>query len=181
MEPSKKERLSVEKIAQDLATFAIDRTDLKELLASLPPESSVNVTAVEYELQILKILSTGWGITYFMPATEKHKQTVNTLYWEFVREISQNISTLTETTTGKSIDYFNILKERLDTYLVEMQENPSSETDPAAVMGPAFAKACKSPDNPIAILTGTKMFTLTLGSVKEYLKSVEIDDSKKPN
>jgi hypothetical protein len=181
MEASKKELLSIEKIAQDLATFAIDREDLKELMASLPIGTSIDLTAVEYELQILKILTTGWAISFFIPATELHKQTVNTLYWEFIREISQNISSMTETTTGKTIDYFNILKERLDSYLKEMQENPSSQTDPAAVMGLAFADACKTPDDPVAILIGTKMFTLTLGSVKEYLNAVEIDDNIKPN
>ncbi|MCP4024174.1 MAG: hypothetical protein GY729_20200 [Desulfobacteraceae bacterium] len=181
MEPSEKEILPIQKISQDLATFAVDRNDLKTLLASLPPESSLNLTALEYELQILKILTVGWAISFFMPTTDENKQTVNTLYWEFIKEISQNISSLTETSTGTSIDYFNILKERLDSYLKEMQDNPNSETEPASVMGPAFAEACKAPNDPIAILIGTKMFTLTLGSVKEYLNAVEIDETKQSN
>jgi len=90
------------------------------------------------------------------------------------KEFSQNISTLTETTTGQQIDYFSILKERLDTYVAQMQTGPEDTRDPAAVMGPAFAAACGCPDNAIAILSGSKMFSLTLGAVKEYLAAVTI-------
>ncbi|MCD4677822.1 MAG: hypothetical protein K8S18_17780, partial [Desulfobacula sp.] len=68
-----KETLTIQNLAQDLAAFAIDRTDLKELLAAIPENSDSNLTAIEYELQILKILSVGWGISFFMPATDKNK------------------------------------------------------------------------------------------------------------
>ena len=167
--------LTVEMAAQNLATFAIDRTDLKALMAALPGENTLNMTTLEYELGILKILSVGWGIAFYMAATDRNKAPLTTAYWEMIREISQNISTLTETTTGTSIDYFNILKERLDTFVAQMQDNATGATEPTAVIGPAFARACGSPDDPMAILTGTKMFTLTLGAVKEYLDAVRIE------
>ncbi|HKK89815.1 MAG TPA: hypothetical protein VJ936_00295, partial [Desulfobacteraceae bacterium] len=96
------------------------------------------------------------------------------IFWEYIREISKNISNITETTTGESVDYFSILKERLDDYVKIMQENPNGASEPSVVMGPAFAEACNSPGNAIAVLTGTKMFTLTLGGVNEYLNAVEI-------
>ncbi len=174
----KNQDITAPHLARNLANFAIDRTDLKELLGTLPREHGLNLTTVEYELGILKILSVGWGISFYMPASDKHKATVSRGFWETIREISQNISTLTETATGKQIDYFAILKERLDLYLDQMQSAPESTTDPTAVIGPMFAGSCKAPDNAAAILTGTKMFALTLGSVREYLNSVNIQDVK---
>ena len=169
--------MTVEKAAQDLATFAIDRTDLKELLSTLP-ENSSNRTAIEYELQILKILSVGWAISFFMPATDKNKGPLTEIFWETIRNISNNISTLTQTTTGQGIDYFEILKKRLDTYVALMQASPDNTQNPANIIGPAFSSACKCKNDAVAILTGTKMFTLTMGAVKEYLNTVKIGDIK---
>ncbi|OGR34923.1 MAG: hypothetical protein A3J80_05550 [Desulfobacula sp. RIFOXYB2_FULL_45_6] len=178
MAEGKKERLSVEKIARDFSSFAIDRTDLKELLACIPVDSNLNMTTVEYELQLLKILSVGWALSFFMPQSDKNKGPLTQIFWENIREISGNISLLTQTTTGKSIDYFEILKERLNTYIDAMQKNPETAQNPAVIIGPVFASVCNSENNPAAILTGTKMFTLTLGAVKEYLNAVKIDDIK---
>jgi hypothetical protein len=175
MEAQNKETLTVEKLAQNLASFAIDRTDLKELISALPPGNDLNITSVEYELGILKILSVGWGISFFMAVTDRNKGMVTQYFWETIQEISQSISDLTHTTTGTRVDYFNILKDRLAVYIKEMQENPKA-TNPALIMGPVFAGVCGNPDDAIAILTGTKMFTLTLGAVKEYLNTVQIDD-----
>ena len=178
MESDATQPLTTEKIAQNLATFAIDRTDLKALLSAIPADSTVNRTTVEYELQLLKILSVGWAISFFMPASDKNKGPISEMFWECIREISNNISNLTLTTTGQEIDYFETIKERLNTYLSVMQQNPGDTQNPAAVMGPAFAEVCKSKGDAVAILTGTKMFTLTLGAVKEYLNTVQIDDVK---
>ena len=171
-------KITTQDLAKNLASFAIDRTDLKEILSVLPQGHGLNKTAIEYELGILKILSVGWGLSFFMAATDKNKGQISQSYWEIIREISQNISTLTETTTGKQIDYFGILKERLDTYLEKMQANPGQSADPTSLIGPMFADACGCSGNAIAILTGTKMFTLTLGAVKEYLNAVTIEDIK---
>ena len=178
MKPENKETLPLQQLAKDLATFAVDRTDLKELLAAVPENNSLNLTTIEYELQLLKILSVGWGISFFMPATDKNKGPLTQTFWELIREISLNISTLTQTTSGKAIDYFDIIKQRLDTYLKIMQDNPDKAQNPADIMGPAFANACRCDEDPIAILMGTKMFTLTLGGVKEYLNAITIDDIK---
>ena len=175
MKAQNKDNMTIETLAQNLASFAIDRTDIKELISAIPKENDLNLTAVEYELGILKILSVGWGISFFMAVTDKNKGPLTEYFWEMIQEISQNISTLTQTTTGTQVDYFSILKERLGIYVEEMQENPKA-TNPALIMGPVFARICNSPDNAIAILTGTKMFTLTLGAVKEYINAVHIDD-----
>lgn len=164
--------LTVEETARHLAGFAIDRTDLKQLLASLPKETGLNLITIEYELSILKILTVGWGISYFMSVSDKNKPVLSNRFWQMVQKFSSSISTLTETTTGQQIDYFNILKKRLDTYVGVMQAGSADTENPAAVMGPAFAGACGCPDNAIAMLSGSRMFSLTLGAVKDYLAAV---------
>jgi len=178
MAQENKDTIPYQKLAQNLASFAIDRTDLKELLASVPDDQDRNLTTVEYELQILKILSVGWAISFFMPDSDAHKKPVSTLYWEFVREIADNISTLTQTTTGTTLDYFDIIKTRLDEYVSIMKNAPKEAHNPANIMGPAFAGMCSTPDDAVNILIGTKMFTLTLGAVKEYLNAVKLEDKK---
>jgi hypothetical protein len=170
--------LTAQQLARNLATFAFDRTDVKELLATIKKNHNLNLTAIEYELQILKILSVGWAISFFMTPTDKNKASLTQAFWDHIRETSNNISTLTNTTTGQSIDYFDILKQRLDTYLAIMRKNPDAAKNPANIMGSAFARACSMENNSFAILIGTKMFTLTLGSIKEYLNIVKIDDIK---
>ncbi len=168
--------LTIEQIAENLAAFAIDRADLKTLMASLPKDHTIDLTRLEYELAILKILSVGWGLAFFMAATDPNKAPLTQTFWEQIRQISNNVSTLTETTTGTRIDYFAILKERLDTFVQQMQENAAADADPTAVMGPVFARACNAAEDPLVILCGTKMFALTLGAVKEYLAAVTIKD-----
>ncbi len=176
MEQEKKETLSIRQLAQNLSIFAIDRTDVKSFLTKIPENCHPNLNSIEYELQILKILSVGWGISFFMPASDKNKEPLTQIFWEAIREISINISTLAATTTGKHINYFDILKNRLDTYVASMQKNPDEIQNPASIIGPAFARACDTENNSHVILIGTKIFTLTLGAVKEYLNTMEIDD-----
>lgn len=167
------EQTDAERMAQDLSTFAIDRTDLKELIRSIPENHNLNLTTVEYELSILKILAAGWGISFYMPAGHPEKADLANAFWTNIQEISRQISLLTATTTGKQIDYFDILKSRLNDYMAVMQANPQEVTDPTQVIGPAFADACNSGDNAVAILVGAKMFTLTMGAVKEYIDAIE--------
>jgi len=168
--------LTVDQVAENLSAFAIDRADIKSLLGSIPEGHPIDLTRLEYELAILKILSVGWGLAFFMPATDMNKAPLTQTFWEQIRQIANNVSTLTETTTGNRIDYFAILKERLDTFVQQMQEHQAEKTDPTDVMGPVFANACGTPDDPVVILAGTKMFALTLGAVKEYLAAVKIKD-----
>lgn len=176
MAQEKKQTLTLEDLARNLATFAIDRSDLKQLIGAIPEDTTLNMTTLEYELQILKILSVGWAISFYMPVSNKNKEPLAQHFWENIREVAEKISTLTQTTSGKEVDYFAIIKERLDTYLKVMQNVPEGVDNPAGVMGPAFAVACNHAGDAIAVLTGTKMFTLTLGAVKEYLNAVRIDD-----
>ncbi len=173
MGQTKIEPLSVEQLGENLVTFAINRDDLKMLLTTVPETEKGHLTTIEYELQILKILSVGWGIAFYMSEGEK-KKFLTKIFWQHIQEIARNISTLTGTATGEQIDYFNILRNRLDDYLKVIQQNSDNVSDPSHIMGPAFADMCRCTDNSAVILVGTKMFTLTLGSVKEYLNAVEI-------
>lgn len=180
MGQTQKKPITIEQLASNLSTYAIDREDLKALLQTIPEKNDLNIGTIEYELQILRILSVGWAITFYM-AQQPGKNRVSFLFWEDIRQVATKISTLLETTSGQAIDFFSILKERLDLYVRAMQTNPDEANEPTAVMGPAFAEACNSPDNPIAILVGTKMFTLCLGGVKSYLDCLEIKSNSKNN
>lgn len=168
--------LTVDQVAENLSAFAIDRADIKSLLGTVPEGHSIDMNRLEYELAILKILSVGWGLAFFMPATDINKTPLTQTFWEQIREIANNVSTLTETTTGTRVDYFGILKERLDTFVQQMKEKQTKGADPSGVMGPVFANACGVPDDPMAILAGTKMFALTLAAIKEYLAGVKIEE-----
>jgi hypothetical protein len=106
----------LQQAGEDLFNFAIEREDTKWLVARLPAEAQVRPAALEYELQILKIISVGWSIAYFLEEWPQ-KQSVETHFWEAMREFAQGLSTTTELMIGEDIDYFQTLKDRLDRYL----------------------------------------------------------------
>lgn len=176
MEQTNKDPLNIQQLAQTLSTFAIDRTDVKSFLTMVPEKCHPHLNSIEYELQILKILSVGWAISFFMPATDKNKEPITQIFWDNIREISTHVSTLAATTTGNPINYFDILKKSLDTYLGIMQENLDMHKTPAEIIGPAFARACDTENDSHVILIGTKMFTQTLGAIKTVLHHSKIDD-----
>ncbi|MCK5097116.1 MAG: hypothetical protein KAR45_03395 [Desulfobacteraceae bacterium] len=181
MGQAKKQELSIEKFGENLSTFAINRDDLTELINAIPKESKLNLSIVEYELQILKIISIGWALAFYMPQSDINKKPLTEIYWTYIREISKNISNLTGVTTGQQIDYFDILKKRLDKYVGVLQGSPEKTTGTSTIIGSMFSELCNFKDNAAAILTGTKMFTYTVGAVKEYLDAVEIKDNKEIN
>lgn len=166
------QKSAVEQAGEDLFNFAVDREDVKTLLAALPSESDLERGKVEYELGILKIISVGWSISYFLEHSP-HKSRLAELYWNAVQEVSQSISSTAGLMVGKDIDYFQILKDRLDMYVEAMRDRPDA-SGPAGVIGPAFARACGDVNNVYAALTGAKMFIATVGSVKAYLEAMEL-------
>ncbi len=130
----------IEKAGEDLLSFAIDRKDVKWLMAQLPEEAEIKRGTVEYELQILKIISVGWSISYYLE-NSSHKNQLLELYWNAVYELSQSISSTAGLMIDNDIDYFQILKDRLDMYVDAMAKKPDA-TEPAAVIGPEFARNC---------------------------------------
>ena len=171
IDESTEENKSVVEIAgEDLFNFAVDREDIKALITHLPKETECKPEAVEYELQLLKIISTGWSISFFLEETN-HRDELAESFWKSIHDFSETLSETTQLMTGQDINYFNILKERLDMYVEALTEKPEA-TEPAAVVGPEFAKVCGNADDIFAIMTGSRMFIITVASVKEYLEKI---------
>jgi len=172
MENSAEKKTGIEKAGEDLFNFAVDREDVKALVAKLPEETDIQGVTVEYELQILKIISVGWSISYYLEKGPQKNQLAE-FYWQAVQQFSKSLSASTELMTGQEIDYFRILKDRLDMYLGALNENPYV-SQPVSVIGPEFARTCGNVDDAFTVLTGSKMFSATIGSVKEYLEAINL-------
>ena len=175
MTPPEEKQPPIVQAGEDLFHFAIEREDTKWLLARLPAEAEVKPATVEYELQILKIISVGWSISFFLEEWPEKQQLVE-LFWEAVREFAQSLSTTTEMMTGQDIDYFQVLKDRLDSYVQALQQNPDA-SNPEAVIGPAFARHCGNENDLFTVYTGGRMFSGVTGRVREYLEAAHLQGS----
>jgi len=95
------------------------------------------------------------------------------LYWETVCQYSLSISEATDLMTGQKIDYFQIVKERLEMYIEAMKAWPEVP-EPAIIMGPEFARTCGNVDDVFTVMAGSRMFKSTVGSVREYLEKIQM-------
>jgi len=172
MNNAEKKKTELEKAAADLLEFAVDREDVKWLMDRMPEEADIKRVAVEYELQILKIIGVGWSLTYYLENSHQ-KTTLLELYWNSINEFSQGLSTATEYMIGQNIDYFQILKDRLNMYVAALEKHPEA-VEPALVIGPEFARTCGNVDDIITFMTGSKMFISTINRVKEYLETIKL-------
>ena len=172
MQTAQAEKSPVELAAQDLFDFAVDRSDTKELMAGLHAEADINRTTVEYELPILKIITVGWSISYFINHPP-YKTDVSEAFWNAIRAFCQGISETTGLMTGHNIDYFQVIKDRLNIYLNAMDKKPDA-SEPAVVIGPEFAEACGNREDVFTVMAGSRMFIATAGSVKSYLEEVKL-------
>ena len=152
---------------EQLFQYAIHRDDMSLILDALPLEVPEKRVALEYEIQLLRIVSVGWAIAYFLDGSSV-KTTLGHRFWENVRAFASTLSSSASLTVGSDIDYFDILKQRLDAY-VDAMNAAGQIPDPAMAIGPAFAGICGDPDDACAVLAGSKMFTLTINAVREYL------------
>lgn len=172
MEPIETQKSPIEQAAYDLFNFAIDRTDIKEMMGGLHEQADVNRNTVEYELPLLKIITVGWSISYFINHGP-YKKDVSEIFWNAVREFALGISDTTGLMTGTDIDYFQVIKDRLNLYVDAMNENTEA-AEPAVVIGPEFAGACGNREDVFTVMTGARMFIATAGSVKSYLEEVKL-------
>ncbi len=151
----------------DLFNYAIDREDVMWLANRYSEKSDVETSNLEYELQILKIVGVGWNLFYFLEKSS-YRNLLSESYWDeirnFARELSEGAGKLAE----KNINYFGVLKERLDMYLAALTEN-SSEGDATKTIAPAFAKQCGDKDDVFAFMAGAKMFRTVADRVRRYL------------
>lgn len=159
--------------AKALFDFAIEREELKHIMTLLPEAVPVDRSKVEYELQLLKIITVGWSITYFLEAYP-HKEPLAVLYWDAVREFSRQLSETTELMIGDDVNYFEVLRARLDHYLAALAREQDA-AEPAAVIGPAFARNCNAGEDVFTIMSGSRMFVATTGSVRQMLTALVQD------
>ena len=167
-----KKKSELEKAGEDLLDFAVDREDVKWLTNQLPEQADIKRVTVEYELQILKIIGVGWGLSFYLENSPQKTELLEK-YWEAINEFSRGISTTTEYMIGQNIDYFQIIKERLDKYVAALSKNPDAP-EPALVIGPEFAGICGNVDDIFTFMTGSKMFISTINKVKAYLEAIKL-------
>ena len=172
MESQQTQTAKIEQVGQGLFDFALEREDVKWLLDRLPGEGGVKPAKVEYELQILKIVTVGWAIAYHL-ANHPWKTPLQTIYWQSVQAFSQTLSTTTELMIGHDMDYFEVLKERLNRYVEALEQQPDA-LEPVQVIGPAFAAICGQRDDAVICMTGSKMFASALGQVKTFLAALDL-------
>jgi hypothetical protein len=172
MENKNNYKSQLEQVAEDLFEFAIDRTDLRFLMEHLSKEADIKRVTVEYELQILKIITVGWSIAFYLEHSPQ-KNLILEVFWKAVFEYSQGLSETTGLMIGQDIDYFQILKNRLEMYVDAMNNQPDAP-EPSAVIGPEFAKTCGNAKDLFTFMTGTKMFVSTNNKVKEYLEALKL-------
>jgi hypothetical protein len=165
----------IDQAKADLFNYAIDREEIKWLMENLRREADIDRTAVEYELQALKIVAVGWAISYHME-NSPHKKDLLQVFWNKVQEFSRNLSNTTSTMTGADIDYFEVLKNRLDGYVQAISASPEALTakDPAVAIGPKFAALCGNGDDIFTRMTGMSMFVTNVTRTGQYLQQTEL-------
>lgn len=172
MAAKEKQPDTLENICKNLAEYAVEREEIKKLVQTLPGDQGLNTVTVEYELQLLKIITIGWSISVYMKANDK-KQLFEQKFWELIREFSKDISNVTSMMIGHDIDYFDLIKQRFDTY-VNSLNGASKEADPASAIGPAFAEICNDKDNAFVVISGARLFNYSVRATKEYLESEQM-------
>lgn len=149
---------------------------MKAVIQSLPKEAGLDLVALEYELQLLKILSVGWSLSYLLEESPLKEGLVQA-YWNIIRDFSHNVSQMSATTMSQDFNYFAVIKERLDSYVACLDGGAASGGgDPTALIGPKFAEHCQMAGNVFAVMAGSKLFNLSVNAVKEYLESIQLDD-----
>ena len=169
---SKEKKSKTEVAGEDLFNYAIERDDIKYLMDLLPEAAKTKRVKVEYELPILKIISVGWAITYHLENSPL-KEPLSERYWRAIYEFSKDLSETTKMMIGQDIDYFQLLKDRLDRY-VEALSKSSGNQEPSQIVGPEFAEICGVREDLFAVMTGSKMFFNAITRVRQYLEEVEL-------
>ena len=172
MATSQKKAVTVAAAGENFVNFSFDRDPIKPLIDNIPPESGINPVAMEYEIQLLKVLTVGWAISYFM-ADHARKDAMAQTFWQGVRAFSANLSAVASCNVGKAIDYFGALQQRVDIYVGALQHLPETG-DPGAVIGATFAQMCGNQLQRYLVLSGKAIFNMSIVSVKSYLESVDL-------
>jgi len=158
-----------EKAAEDLFNYALDREAIKWLIARLPEDVGIPPATIEYELQLLNIIGTGWAVSYVMESSPG-KPPLVAAFWKSVFEFSGTLSETTGRMTGQTFDYFQVVKDRLDNYVKILSENPDAR-EPAVLIGEEFARICGNSGNIFIRMTGAKLFMTIMATVRRYVEA----------
>lgn len=157
-----------EVIADNLFNYSIARDDIKAISSGIPDCSSQEEQTYIFELQILKIISIGVSINYLLDSNES-KVDISEKYWKNIMDFSNSINDAAGTYSDVSIDYLSEIRRKLDYYLKELNSCPGS-TEPASVIGPAFAFQCGDKENTFAVLAGARIFKTVVSGVRQYFQ-----------
>lgn len=162
---------NIEKLTETLVSYSIDRSEMNALLNCVSLDTKLNRTAIEYEIQIVRIIGVGWSINYYVQ-DNLLKHALSESYWNSIQELSNNISAISSVSINQEFNYFQIIKQRLDTYLKEFNLNTNAD-QPTAVIGPKFAMLCGHPKDPVAEWLGNKMFQSVLNTINTCLSNAK--------
>lgn len=155
-------------IVEDLCEYALDREDIKWVADATPDSEDFSLNKLEYELQLLKIVSVGWSISYYLQ-DDAVRDGILEPFWKNIHDVSGDLSHATSLLIGTDINYFQILRSRLESYVEAMSMEKGD--NPATVIGPRFAEFCGNSQNLVASMAGSKIFMAAVSGVKEYLNA----------
>lgn len=179
MQKPKRTCIALSQAVEHLVSFSLDGSDLNHIRKNLPQNGAINPVALEYESRLLKIIGVGWALSYLTEG-ERLKENLTQTYWSAIQAFSHSLSSASSMAVGEDIDYFELLKSRLGTYLNAFQAT-ARITDPLTIIGPTFAGLCADGDNALLILAGNKLFHLTINGVRQYLDSIDICADDRPS
>ena len=159
-------------VAEDLFNFAIDRKDVKDIVTRFPEASDTRRANLEHELQILKIISIGWSLSFYL-VDSPLKRELTAHFWQSVHAFSKSLSETTNLLIHQDIDFFQTVRDRFDQYLGEMKKKVDAP-EPAVVIGPEFARICEDAEDVHVVMAGSRMFISTVGEVKAYLEEARL-------
>ena len=165
---------TMDRAVEVLTGIAVNRQEVRHALAGLPEAEGINKTTVEYEIQLLRIVFTGWAVSYFL-AHHPLKNELAQSFWFSIHEFSQKVSSLAAGSAGVTVDYFDAIRERTRCYIDAMNNN-MTEPDPTAVVGATFSLLCGGTGAQPVVDAGKQMFANTLATVKIYLDTVRIEN-----
>jgi hypothetical protein len=165
---------TIERAVEVLTGVATNREVIKRELARLPDDDAhINKSKVEYEIQLLRIVFTGWAVAYFM-ADHPLKINLSEAFWLSLHGFAGRISAMASAGTGgPAVDYFATIRERAQCYTDALNIN-MDEADPAIVVGAAFLRLCGDGGGQPVTDAGKQVFVNTLNTVKLYLDTVDI-------
>jgi hypothetical protein len=154
-------------LSHRLLNIAVNQRETKADLEGIETEVPVNWVAVEYEVQLMRIVTVGWAISYFSDETSVPDRLAET-FWEGVQVYCSAVSAMTEPVLGSGADYFATVRQRLDHY-VRVMTHFADAADPVRIVGPTFAKLCGCEGSREVIDLGRRVFSRCLARVQKQL------------